>query len=156
MPLDANGIWQYVETETAAPVSTMLNRLAGSVSTIVAPIVNDTGWVSIPTSLPAPWIGSMKARRIGSEVRWKGSVDPVSTTWGAINNPQTLVDLTTNPAWAVFIPVDTMPFLLSANTANSSAVVFRATIQSNGLVVARNNQTNYAFGVNVVCDYYVN
>jgi hypothetical protein len=156
MPLDANGIWQYEETEAAAPISTMLNRLAASVSGILAPIVHDTGWVTIPTSLPSPWTSTMKVRRIGSAVRWKGSVDPVSTTWGAINNPQTLVDLTSNPAWAQFIPVDTMPFLLAANTANSSAVVFRATFQSNGLVVARNNQTNYNFGVNTVADYYVN
>jgi hypothetical protein len=154
MPLDANGIWQYEETEAAAPVSTMLNRLAGSVSDVVEPIANDTGWVSVPIALGAPWTGSLKARRIGSEVRWKGSVDPVSTTWGAINNPQTLVDATNFPA--DMIPVDTHVFLLSANTANSAAVVFRCGIQSNGLIVARNNQTNYAFGINLVADYYVN
>lgn len=32
MPLDANGIHQYTETETVAPFSEFMNRLAGSVS----------------------------------------------------------------------------------------------------------------------------
>ena len=155
MPLDANGIWQYEETETAAPFSTVLNRLASSVSDVLAPHVHDTGWVNVATSLPSPWTGSMKARRIGSQVRWKGSVDPNSTNWGAINNAQTLVDLNSDPDWVQFKPVDSMPFLLSANTANSSAVAFRTVVQSNGLIVARCNTTNYTFGVNLVCDYYV-
>lgn len=152
MPLDVNGIWQYEETETVAPFSTMLNRLADSVSDTVAPHVHDTGWVTIPTTLPAPWTSSLKARRIGSRVSWKGSVEPNSTTWGAINNPQTVVNnlSTTHPE---FVPVDSMPFLLSSAVASSANITFRASIQSNGLIVIRNDQTNYAFGVNVVCDY---
>lgn len=156
MPLDVNGIWQYEETETAAPFSTVLNRLADSVSDTVAPHVHDTGWVTIPTSLASPWTASMKARRIGSEVRWKGSVDPNSTVWGAINNPTTVVDLTADANWAQFIPVDTHLCLLSANTANSAAVAFRVGIQSNGLIVVRCNTTNYAFGVNLHTGYYAN
>lgn len=156
MPLDANGIWQYEETETAAPFSTVLNRLADSVSDAVAPHFPDTGWVNIAIALGAPWTGSLKARRIGSRVSWKGSVDPNATVWGAINNPQTLVDL--SPAGLdlpEFIPVDTEIRLLGANTANSAAVVFRCGFQSNGLIVARNNQTNYTFGINVHTTYLV-
>lgn len=153
MALDANGIWQYQETDAAAPVSTMLNLLADSVSDVVGPHTHDTGWTTVPIALASPWTGSLKVRKIGSRVNWKGSVDPNSTTWGAINNPQTLVDATSFPSWA--IPVDTHVFLLSANTANSSAVVFRCGFQSNGLIVARNNQTNYTFGVNVVASYLV-
>lgn len=39
MGLDANGIWIYDESEAAAPVSAMLNRLADSVSDQIAPVV---------------------------------------------------------------------------------------------------------------------
>ena len=39
MTLDANGIWQYDEFEDAAPVSTLLNKLAGSVSDEIGPLV---------------------------------------------------------------------------------------------------------------------
>lgn len=39
MGLDANGIWQYDESESAAPFSEVLNRLAGSVSDVVEPMV---------------------------------------------------------------------------------------------------------------------
>lgn len=39
MPLDSNGIWQYTESETVAPFSEMLNRLAGSVSDAIEPLV---------------------------------------------------------------------------------------------------------------------
>lgn len=35
MPIDANGIYQYAEDETRSPFSTVLNRLAASVSTVV-------------------------------------------------------------------------------------------------------------------------
>jgi hypothetical protein len=49
MPLDSNGIWQYEETEDAAPVSVMLNRLAESVSDAIAPLVV-TGSQSIPVN----------------------------------------------------------------------------------------------------------
>lgn len=35
MPADANGIWQYVSTDAASPAHTLLNRLAGSVTTVV-------------------------------------------------------------------------------------------------------------------------
>ena len=154
MPLDVNGIWQYEETENVSPFSDLLNQLAESVSDTVAPHVHDTGWVTIPTTLGSPWTSTLRARRIGSRVNWKGSVDPNSTNWGAINNPQTIVsDLaTTHPE---FVPVDTMPFLFSANTPNSAPAQFRANIQSNGLIVARCSETNYAFGMNVVCDYLV-
>jgi hypothetical protein len=154
MPLDAYGIWQYEETEAAAPFSVLLNKLAGSVSAVVAPHLTDTGWVTIPTTLASPWTASLKARRIGKRVSWKGTVEPNSTNWGAINNSQTVVNnlLATHPE---FVPVDSMPFILSSSVAASANVAFRAAIQSNGLIVIRNDQTNYAFGVNVVCDYLV-
>ena len=152
MPLDANGIHQYTETETAAPFSTLLNRLAGSVSNVLGPVVNDTGWVAIPTALPSPWTSSLKARRIGSVVRIKGEVSANGTVWGAIDNPQTIVtDL--DPR---FVPVDSMPFLCASNQANSSDTQFRTVVQSNGLIVSRCNKTNYAQGVNIVIDYLIN
>lgn len=49
MPLDSNGIWQYEESESdVAPFSTFLNKLAGSVSDVVEPMVQPgpTGWTS--------------------------------------------------------------------------------------------------------------
>lgn len=150
MGLDLNGIWQYEETETAAPVSTMLNRLAGSVSNVVAPISHDTGWVNVPIALPSPWTGSLKARKVGNLVSWKGSVVPNSTNWGAVNNSQTLVD----PIPANFLPVDSHTYLFSAATANSAQVAFRVSIQSNGLIVGRCNTASYTFGVNIECCYF--
>lgn len=48
MPLDANGIHQYDESETAAPVSDLLNRLAQSVSDAIEPLVQPgpTDWTN--------------------------------------------------------------------------------------------------------------
>jgi hypothetical protein len=157
MGLDANGIWQYDESETAAPVSTVLNRLAQSVSDVVAPISHDTGWVNVATALASPWTSTLKVRRIGDLVTWKGTVDPNSTHWGAINNAQTIANISAGGLnLPEFIPVDTVPKLCAANTANSSAVAFRATIQSNGLIVGRCNTTNYAFGICLEVQYLVN
>lgn len=40
MPIDGNGIYQYEESDTAAPFSDMLNRLAGSVSSRIAAVMS--------------------------------------------------------------------------------------------------------------------
>lgn len=151
MALDANGIWQYTEAETNAPFSTVLNRLAGSVSAAVGPQIHDTGWVAIPTALGSPWTSTLKARRIGSRVSWKGEVSANGTVWGAIDNPQTLV----SGLDSRFVPIDSVQFLAASNQANSSATQFRCVVQSNGLVVARCNVTNYAQGVALIFDYLV-
>ena len=154
MGLDANGIWIYDESETAAPVSTVLNRLADSVSDVVGPISHDSGWVNIPTALASPWTSTLKGRRIGDHVTLKGTIDPNSTNWGAINNAQTLVDAAGMPD--DLTPVDSVIKLCAANTANSSAVAFRCAVQSNGLIVARCNTTNYTFGIVIAVEYLAN
>ena len=45
MPLDSNGIWQYTESEAVAPFSNVLNRLAESVSDVIAPHVPNSSMV---------------------------------------------------------------------------------------------------------------
>lgn len=152
MPLDSNGIWQYTESETAAPFSTVLNRLAGSVSSVLAPFVLDTGWVAVPTTLPSPWVGSLFARKVGSRVEWKGAIEANGTVWGAINNPQTVVAAFP----AQFRPIDSKPFLLTSTVAASAHVQFRAVFQSNGQLVIRCSEANYSFGCNVVATYLAN
>lgn len=147
MPLDANGIWQYTESETAAPFSAVLNRLAQSVSDVVEPHVHDSGWTPIPIALPSPWTGSAMARRVGHLIEWKGNILPNATNWGAINNPQTLIDLTVDPDFAEFIPVETRLRILGSNVPSSAGDIFRTTFQSSGLVVARSNVTNSTRGI---------
>lgn len=90
MPLDSNGIWQYTEVETAAPVSTMLNRLAGSVSTVVGPLVIDTGWQTIANASGSVVSSGFpcQVRRKGDWVyawgRWTRTTNIATQVWGSL------------------------------------------------------------------------
>lgn len=85
MPLDSFGIWQYTESETAAPVSTMLNRLAGSVSDAAGPYIIDTGWVdcALSANTTADTGHMARARRVGKWVRVEGRLRRDSGTGSA-------------------------------------------------------------------------
>ena len=81
MGLDANGVWQYTETETVAPFSAMLNRLAGSVSGKIAPLIVDTGWVNLILSsgTTTPTGYTAQVRRCGNWVSVRGR--GIRSTW---------------------------------------------------------------------------
>jgi hypothetical protein len=86
MTLDANGIWIFDESEAAAPVSTMLNRLGNSVSDAVAPLTPPSSWVAA-----TPWLNSgfvsngLQVRTFGALVFWRGRLGP-NVDWGAANS----------------------------------------------------------------------
>lgn len=88
MPLDSNGVWQYEETETATPFSTLLNKLASSVSTqvgllraAVAPVVGTITPTSgtwklgtSPTGVGGPYVVLRgQAAVLGGAVRRDGT-----------------------------------------------------------------------------------
>ncbi len=149
MALDVNGIWQYTEGETAAPVSTMLNRLAGSVSTVLAPHVHDTGWIT-PT-VAAGFTSTLKLRKIGSRVTVKGLITP-TTNWGAINASNVVV--ATGGITSDFVPPENLAFTLTGSTT-AAFVVFRVAWQTSGQVSIRCDTATSNSGVYVNFDYLV-
>lgn len=79
MPLDANGIWQYQESETdVSPFSTFLNKLAGSVSAAIAPMVQPgpTPWTSAGVSAGSSQSLSTVQYMVDrwGEVSWRGEI----------------------------------------------------------------------------------
>ena len=140
MPLDSNGIWQYEESETAAPVSTMLNRLAKSVSDAVAPLVTDTGWVNVSLASGITAISGypLQVRRIGPIVYLQGRVQ------GLPANTQTTI--TGSSLDAEFVPgVPTFDLGLIPNGALPSSQYARVFVQSNGNIGVRTNTNTDAY-----------
>lgn len=144
MPLDSNGIWQYEETESAAPVAAMLNRLAGSVSDVVAPLIGDTGWEVLP--LVSGFSGSLLARRIGSRVNVRGTVAP-DTNWGAANTNVEIVNAMPEQyrSVAAFVTI-------GATTAGTTATFFRIAL-SGALINVRPSTASHTGGVYINLDY---
>lgn len=113
MPLDANGIWQFEETDPASPISGTLNLLAGSVSAEIATLkaaagVPDTGW--LPLTLDGDWVtdGSTApaARRIGDAVALRGA---------AAGSSIDLAQLPDDRFW----PTSTLRFIVPPNSNSS-------------------------------------
>lgn len=127
MPLDANGIWQYEETETAAPFSAMLNRLAGSVSDAVGPHITDTGPVNVSLAAGITSLSgyTLIVRRIGPVVYMRGRITGLTVD---TNNA-----VTSTPLAAQFrpgVPIQDLPMPTNSSTGVLTAV--RAWVTSSG------------------------
>jgi hypothetical protein len=117
MPLDANGIHQYVGSELAAPAPEMLNRLAGSTSTAlgktikqtVQPFANAAERAALfPTPHPGAvvWLADIRTLEVWNGSRWARFSQ--IATGGPVNastNAQGIVTFTHNlgvqPTWCV-------------------------------------------------------
>lgn len=140
MPLDTNGIWQYDESETAAPVSTMLNRLAQSVSDAIGPLVIDTGPVAVDLVAGITAISGypVEVRRIGPWVHVQGRVQGLTAA--------TQTTITDTPLDEEFRPgVPTFDLGIIANSASTKARVY---VQSTGHIGIRTDSgtDGYIFG----------
>lgn len=132
MALDANGVWQYEETDSEATASDLLNLGMASVSTRIntlqadidgkEPELGDTGWVAVPVgSGYSAYTGyEPQVRRIGSVVHWRGGWDDTGLSASANHN-----DIGTVPGG--FRPVGNTFHTAVTNSAdNSGKIVFFA------------------------------
>lgn len=132
MPLDANGIWQYTETETVSPFHEFMNRLAGSVSSVLGPFVRKTNWLPCTPS-PGTTFDSgyaVEARQIGhlvfAEGRMTRAASTSTQTWctlpAALPKPRRIIEVgdRSTTAGRVFLVTDGT--LQSQNTPTSGSV----------------------------------
>lgn len=145
MALDANGIWQYEETEAAAPVSTMLNRLAESVSDAVEPLVTVSGPHAVAAA--AGYASTLTVERVGRVVYATGALAP-NVNWGTAHTTSSTAVL------AGGIPTDCTPAanksFLVPTAAGTVATFFRVTVTSTGSITVRCSTSTYTS--NVVLD----
>jgi hypothetical protein len=93
MPLDANGIWQYTETDSAATASDLLNLLAESTSDAIEAVndrvdalVPNTPWTALVLNAPRFVLyggggdGPVSYCRSGNVVQLHGVVSPGDAT----------------------------------------------------------------------------
>lgn len=134
MTLDANGIWIYDESEDAAPVSTMLNRLGQSVSDAVAPLTPPGSWTAA-----TPWLNNgfvsngLQVRTFGALVFWRGRLGP-NTDWGAANATNTAL----SGIPAQYCPSVEMGWIVTP-ALNSAGLIFQARITSGGTFTVRSS-----------------
>jgi hypothetical protein len=149
MPLDSNGVWQYEETESAAPVAAMLNRLAGSVSDAIAPLVV-AGSQSIPVDASGVTASSgygLIVARFGPFVQIRGRLEGLTSGANVqINN--TAVAEMFRPG----VPVQDLSTMTNSSAATSivrmwmtSAGFFNVRLEANTVVWI--NDTYLAAGV---------
>lgn len=145
MGLNAEGLWIYDELEDAAPVSTMLNRLADSVTDVVTPLIGDTGWVAL--TLLAGFGGTLFARRRASNVFIRGLVTP-NVSWGG--------GLTDNQICNT-VPVQFRPVAahveICASQSPSDATYFRVASATSIISVRSPTGGGYTPGVYINYDY---
>jgi len=77
MGLNSKGIWEFDESESAAPFSTVLNRLANSVTAALGHASGDTGWTDTGLVYGSNWssLGGnfpVRYRIKGGVVYWNG------------------------------------------------------------------------------------
>lgn len=145
MGLNAQGIWIYDETEDAAPVSTMLNRLGDSVSDAIEPFIGDTGWVAL--TLLSGFGGTLFARRRASNVFVRGLVTP-NTSWGAsLSDNQICSTVPTN-----LRPVSAY-VKICASQSPTDVTYFRVTSNTSFISVRSPTGGGYTPGVYINYDY---
>jgi hypothetical protein len=120
--------------ELIRDVADLKRRLLSIGFLLPAPgVVYDTGWVAVPAA--AGFTSSLQVRRIGHEVKTRGTLTP-TVDWGAANSLQQPVAVGGVPA-EFRSPISLV--ILGASGATSAAVVFRVALQSNGGIQVRCN-----------------
>jgi len=134
MGLDGNGIWQYDESEDAAPFSEMLNRGQQSVSDAIEQLVYASGPHNVPGAEGVA-TSTLQVERVGRMVEITGSLTP-TPNWGALN-------ALTIPVGVGGIPADCAPGVSRIYTCpaggGTASVVWRVTINADGSIQARCN-----------------
>jgi hypothetical protein len=90
VPLNAQGIWIYEESEDAAPFSTLLNKLGLSVSDVIAELLGDSGNLGIVLTSGVTNVSgyALEVRQVGPHVYISGRAEKATATatqvWGTL------------------------------------------------------------------------
>lgn len=132
MTLNGNGFWIYDESEDAAPVSTMLNRLGNSVSDALDPLTPKGAWTAATPWLAGTYVSNgLQVRTLGDMVFWRGRLGP-GVDWGAANATNTA--MTGIPAQ--YCPGVEMGWVLTP-FLNSASLKFQVRLTPAGTLTVR-------------------
>lgn len=107
MPLDANGIWQYNEGELASPFSALLNKLAASVSSVIAPLLpHTTAAVPLGGGVTSPACTAWREGRVaGLEVEFAFGTTAHNTVIAGGSSGAALLPTSYRPKRTVTVPL---------------------------------------------------